>query len=478
MVASSIPFALVAGLLANGLTPVMAAPAPASPAAEEFDMKLMGDVPSFPSDPNTTHYCSWWWDNDGSIPCANMPGEWGISLADFLRWVSQIFVLDMATLVMRSPWDGMLTLLQNPSITSTCGNYITSRSYCVEAAGEPSPGQPGASTSTPAPVATPTAPSNGIETPQPTQPGMVSNCNKFDLVKTGDGCSSITSRNGITFSQLLAWNSGVGSNCEGLWANVNVCVGAIGSTPVVTPTPTPTKPANGVTTPQPTQPGMVSNCNKFDLVKTGDGCSTVTARNGITFAQLLQWNTGVGSNCEGLWANVNVCVGTIGSTPVVTPTPTPTKPANGVTTPQPTQPGMVSNCNKFYLAKSGDSCDKIASSGGITFAQLLAWNSGVKSDCTGLWANTNVCVGVIGQTTTPPKPTSTIKGNGVATPTPIQNGMVTNCRIFHFVKSGETCDVISKARGITVANFIKWNPAVGSNCGGLWANTYACVALI
>jgi hypothetical protein len=45
-------------------------------------------VPADPFDPNTTKYCSWWYDNDGSIPCSQVPDANFISMADFLRWVS------------------------------------------------------------------------------------------------------------------------------------------------------------------------------------------------------------------------------------------------------------------------------------------------------------------------------------------------------------------------------------------------------
>jgi hypothetical protein len=46
------------------------------------------ETPSMPYDPDTTSYCTWWWDNDGSIACNDIPSAWGITLADFRRWVS------------------------------------------------------------------------------------------------------------------------------------------------------------------------------------------------------------------------------------------------------------------------------------------------------------------------------------------------------------------------------------------------------
>ncbi|WQF75116.1 Putative LysM domain-containing protein [Colletotrichum destructivum] len=90
----------------------------------------------------------------------------------------------------------------------------------------PPPQQPTTSTTTTSPPpATTTRPSNGVETPQPTQPGMVDNCNKFYFVKQGDTCQVVTSGAGITLDQFYAWNPSVGSTCSGMWTNVHVCVG-------------------------------------------------------------------------------------------------------------------------------------------------------------------------------------------------------------------------------------------------------------
>ncbi|KAF6792018.1 LysM domain-containing protein-like protein 5 [Colletotrichum sojae] len=100
---------------------------------------------------------------------------------------------------------------------------------------------------------------------------------------------------------------------------------------------------------------------------------------------------------------------------------------------------------------------------GVTVAQLAAWNTQIGGGaCTGIWAGYNICTGVIG---------------GTPTPQPIQDGMMGNCKRFHFVQPGQNCDIISRQYGITVASFIRWNPAAGANCQGLWAQTYACVGL-
>jgi LysM repeat protein len=166
-----------------------------------------------------------------------------------------------------------------------------------------------------------------------------------------------------------------------------------------------------------------------------------------------------------------VCVSVVGHSPTtISATPTPTKAPNTIKTPTPTQPNIVDNCDEFYLVPKDQSCAAIASKYGITTAQFLAWNPSVGTTCNGLWADAYACVSIVGHTPTP--------ANSVRTPAPIQTGMATNCKTFHYVLENQTCAVIAAKYGIGEANFIKWNPAVGTGCKGLWSMTYACVGLL
>jgi hypothetical protein len=171
---------------------------------------------------------------------------------------------------------------------------------------------------------------------------MASNCNKFTKVNPGDTCDAISSLNGpITIEDFVVWNTGVGGrDCRTLQAGTYVCVGLI-------PGGTPTNPGNGIATPQPTHPGMVSNCNKFVKVNSGDSCDAIAFWNGVAGTEwVIRWNTGVGSDCRTLQANTYACIGVIGGTP--------TNPGNGIATPTPTQPGMVNYCKKFTKVNPGD----------------------------------------------------------------------------------------------------------------------------
>ena len=44
-------------------------------------------IPDYPFDPSTTRYCTWWIDGDGELTCEDVQELFGVSVADFLRWV-------------------------------------------------------------------------------------------------------------------------------------------------------------------------------------------------------------------------------------------------------------------------------------------------------------------------------------------------------------------------------------------------------
>jgi hypothetical protein len=307
---------------------------------------------------------------------------------------------------------------------------------------------------------------------------MISNCAKFHWISQGVVCSQVISYQKITLADFVKWNPTVRDDCSGMWAEVNVCVGVIGGSTTTSRPTTTTTAGNGVQTPQPTQPGMVTNCAKFHYVNTGVVCSQITSYQKISLADFVKWNPTVRDDCSGMWAEVNVCVGVIGGSTTTTRPTTTTTAGNGVQTPQPTQPGMVTNCAKFHYVDAGVVCSQITSYQKISLADFVKWNPTVGSDCSRMQAGVNVCVGVIGGTTTTNKPpTTTQPGNGIQTPQPTQPGMVTNCKKFHYAAAGVVCSQITSFQKISLADFVKWNPGVGADCRNMWANTYTCVGV-
>lgn len=245
---------------------------------------------------------------------------------------------------------------------------------------------------------------------------MVGNCNRFHLVVSGDGCTSIGSLYAVTMADLAAWNPAIGSTCTSLWLNTYICVGVMGSGP----SPTTTAPGNGIATPTPIQDGMTPDCDRFHLVASGDQCSAIATRYNIPLANFYSWNPAIGTSCQSLWLNTNVCVRTIGFVP-----PTPTTTGNGISTPTPTQPGMVNNCHRFHR--------------GMPPSLLFSLPAGPSE---ALFCDTE---------------------------------LVGYANKLKLVASGDQCGTIVARYGISLATFYSWNPAVGNNCQYLWLDTYYCV---
>ncbi|KAI0124099.1 hypothetical protein BJ170DRAFT_697065 [Xylariales sp. AK1849] len=235
--------------------------------------------------------------------------------------------------------------------------------------------------------------------PSPTQDGLVSNCNNYAVVTSGDTCFDFAKAHSLTSDQLYAWNPVLGlngANCStNFWASEYYCIGVW----VTATTP--------VTAPGPTQTGIVSNCAKYAEARSGDICDTFAARNSISNAQLYAWNAVLGStgqNCgSSLWADEYYCVGIsapAGTTTTVTPTTT-TKTTSSstahVTAPGPTQSGVANDCNKYAEALSGDTCSVFASRNSITTTQLYTWNMVLGANgencASSLWAQEYYCVG-------------------------------------------------------------------------------------
>jgi LysM repeat protein len=63
--------------------------------------------------------------------------------------------------------------------------------------------------------------------------------------------------------------------------------------------------------------------------------------------------------------------------------PTTATPTSIITTttsaPYPTQTGIVSDCNNYYLVSSGDTCESIESKFGIFPSEFEAWNPAINS---------------------------------------------------------------------------------------------------
>jgi LysM repeat protein len=198
------------------------------------------------------------------------------------------------------------------------------------------------------------------------------------MVKPGEGCATVASKNGITLAEFNKWNTKVDSTRTGLYADAYACVSVIGheaATPVQT-----SKPSKGIETPSPIQNGMTKSCKKFHLVKTTTTCTSIEEYYKLPFQTFESWNPAVGKRCQSLLANYWVCVQAKGWKPS-----TPTTPSNGVKTLSPVQSGVSKSCKKFHLVKKTTTNASIQNYYKITMARLYKWNRSIGAKC-------NVCV--------------------------------------------------------------------------------------
>lgn len=80
----------------------------------------------------------------------------------------------------------------------------------------------------------------------------------------------------------------------------------------------PTAASSYYTTAQPaaaTEPGAIDSCGLYYTVVSGDTCNTMALRYGITFQDLLDYNTGLNSDCINLWVAYSVWVAPVSSGP-------------------------------------------------------------------------------------------------------------------------------------------------------------------
>ncbi|KAL4997218.1 hypothetical protein BDV10DRAFT_170105 [Aspergillus recurvatus] len=210
----------------------------------------------------------------------------------------------------------------------------------------------------------------------------------------------------------------------------------------------------------------------------GYGCSTLESNYHVTLAELLAWNSWMGSDCDAaLFQNLSsydtraICIGIdTSSSPTTSLTTTVTATTTTSSSVGPTQTDTVPGCKEFYTVDDDDGCDTIEDLFGITFAQFYAWNPSVGSDCSNLWLGYAYCVD--GSTSTA---TTTASTTGPGAPT--QTGIAANCIKYHTVETGDSCAAIESTYKVTFAQLYKWNPAIGEGCEMLVVGYAVCVGV-
>ncbi|KAG2025158.1 hypothetical protein GB937_002919 [Aspergillus fischeri] len=385
-----------------------------------------------------------------------------------------------------------------------------------------------------------------------------------------DTCDSLTASLNITFAQLLAWNPIFNSGCSNLatWRGWFLCASA-----PTTAAPVPNN-AQGQSNTKCAEWYLVSSVAPFSTksaafsyqsiikVQSGDYCSSISVKFGISLNDFYFLNPQVDVNCSNLWLNTSYCVQAVGNIatysgyPVTTPSYTFTKlPSTTAFTPvpiatpplNPKAPGTWANCTFYENAfntkidnyESLNSCHSWSINSGSTVEQLIHWNPSLDpkncvldpaysyclisgepqacfncsmfpslfnvtvpevtsmnpwlgTDCDkNLWSvlssdgylqlcvqqgQPNTTSSTVPSTTATATATATTSST-VAPPAPTQPGAAANCSKWHTVVSGDGCQAIATQYGISLANFYLWNPGVGSDCSTLWLGYAVCVGV-
>ncbi|KAJ5097343.1 hypothetical protein N7456_008064 [Penicillium angulare] len=209
-----------------------------------------------------------------------------------------------------------------------------------------------------------------------------------------------------------------------------------------------------------------------------DTCADLESYYGITVAQLVSWNPSLSATKCALKEGWSYCVEappaaqtttTVPVSTLITPSASPiTQTTSAASTtgkgPYPTQTGLTSNCDAFYMVKKGDSCPSIVTNfGNFTQDQFSDWNPAVRSNCTNLEPGYYVCVGV--------------PGSSIAPHSPHQTGIIASCDKWYQVESGDTCPQIASNNSVSTAQLESWNPAIGKDCGNLKPTYWICVGV-
>ncbi|KAJ5720987.1 uncharacterized protein N7483_008921 [Penicillium malachiteum] len=141
----------------------------------------------------------------------------------------------------------------------------------------------------------------------------------------------------------------------------------------------------------------------------------------------------------------------------------------------PEQTGIAANCDAYYVVKSNDTCAGIiAEFGNFTLTEFYSWNPAVGSSCAYLDVGDAVCIG-----TTTSNSTSTSSVTVTATTTTASGtaepSTDSSCTEYRKVVDGDSCIGIEEEYNITAAEFLAWNPTVGTTCESLWLGYLVCV---
>lgn len=312
---------------------------------------------------------------------------------------------------------------------------------------------------------------------------------------SSDDCWSISSQSNISFAQFMAFNPAINSDCTNLRLNGTVvCVSSPDGSyiPVSSPTSNTSWTLGEyadtiVPAPGSTAFGTTEQCGSYYQVQIADTCQRISLAAEVSVGLFQEINPAIDVDCTNLVPDLWYCVHPTRDWNATTggdSTPT----SSTVAPPGPTPSGTTTQCYKWHLVVSGDTCDLLQNTLGVTMAQLVAWNPNLKTDCSNLILGDAYCVrgASVSSTTastatgtkatsstsstTKSAPLSTTKTSTAPTSTP-----TSTCAKTYAVQSGDWCSKIWAQFGLSESDFRKLNPSLNASCD-LAIGQVLCVA--
>lgn len=252
--------------------------------------------------------------------------------------------------------------------------------------------------------------------------------------------------------------------------------------------------------PQPTDiaQGTNTDCGRYYKVEAGEYCNLIVIKFGISLEDFTFLNPGINENCTNLYAEESYCVQAVGDINTYSGRPgsmtvasvaassfTPfsdlpdatSTSETGVSTPTTLAEGTRADCNFYFNGSAfqgeasfySSQCELAAVVYGVDLDSFGRWNQGlnVSSPSCSFNPGLQYCGKFyFGEQ---------VSDNSPVMAYPLRNGTAPDCLDYTDAYVGRTCQDILETYSISIEQFYEYNPAVGSDCGNLWAEYSYCV---
>ncbi|KAK4186732.1 hypothetical protein QBC35DRAFT_452972 [Podospora australis] len=344
---------------------------------------------------------------------------------------------------------------------------------------------------------------------------LANKCNVV-TVPANATCKAIAKSANTTEVLLKAWNPVLNAGCyniENLEGH-QLCVsppgpvyvdpnpGVLAPTTASEPAPVPTDLANGTTT----------RCGKYYQVQPDEYCNLLVVRFHISLSDFLFLNPALNANCTNLFAFESYCIEPVGDiatypgqpgnnptnpvssipfTPLVPILPTITNvfpvpiqtdvPAGGEL---PIAPGTRRDCVQYFNGSSFQNASDIAGMIWLNQCQRAADIFSAKYDDIAFWNSDLADIRTPACAFDPQYRYCRQLIPSVAQPAPelppdhelpIREGTISTCTEFADIGEDWECTDVLENFQLTIAQFFEYNPAVKSDCSGLWPSMAYCI---